>query len=145
MGNTTISLPEGASNHGDPRLLCLPTGWADVVVFFLGNYFAHAATVVSLPGESPVATALSVVLALLCPVTGLGRGLLALKSLAKFAETDLQQAARAGALCHVVRERSNISGKKGSSSLQHFLNWLSKRCKPTFIRLHTIPSAESPI
>jgi hypothetical protein len=52
--NNTISLPEGFTNHDDPNLLCMPPSWTDLAIFFLGNYVAHAATVVSRPGESPV-------------------------------------------------------------------------------------------
>ncbi|KAK0712572.1 hypothetical protein B0T26DRAFT_752793 [Lasiosphaeria miniovina] len=49
---TTVVLPPGASNHGDENLLCRPTRWTDMALFFIGNYAAYAATVVTLSGES---------------------------------------------------------------------------------------------
>jgi len=100
--NTTVSLPQGTSDYGEPNLLCLPTGWTDVAVFFLGNYFAHAVTVINTPGASFLDTIFAGVTALFMPVSGVNRGLNALFSLAKFAPTDVQQAARAGALCEVT-------------------------------------------
>jgi hypothetical protein len=39
--NITISVPEGTSDHGNPNLLCTPTKWLDVLVFFFANYLAH--------------------------------------------------------------------------------------------------------
>lgn len=50
--NSTLPLPPGTTNHGNPKLICLPTKWTDVIVFFLGNYVAHAATIRLEPGMS---------------------------------------------------------------------------------------------
>jgi len=50
--NGTVTLPPGATNHGNPNLLCLPTKWTDIAIFILGNYVAHATTVVLPPGNS---------------------------------------------------------------------------------------------
>lgn len=100
--NSTLTLPPGASNHGNPNLICVPTKWTDVAVFFLGNYVAHAATITAIPGASFLDTILDGIKALLVPVSGVNRGLNALFSLAKLARTDLQTAARAGALCEVI-------------------------------------------
>src|SRR6266480_3319617 len=36
--NATIVLPPPLSNHGDPRLVCRPTKWTDVIAFYLANY-----------------------------------------------------------------------------------------------------------
>lgn len=102
--NGNITLPAGASNHGDPNLLCLPAKWTDVVIFFLGNYFAHAATIRSSPGYSIYLSAMNAVTALFFPASGIRRGLEGVFSLAKFGRTDLQMTARAGALCRVVRK-----------------------------------------
>jgi len=103
LKNITITVPDGTSNHGDPNLICKPTTWTDIIVFFLGNYLAHAATIKSLPGEYAGSFSFAVVVALLFPPTGMARGLSAIFSFSKLSKTDLQSAARAGALCMVVR------------------------------------------
>jgi hypothetical protein len=54
--NITITVPDGSSNHGDPNLLFTPSSWTDIITFYVGNYAAHAATVISLPGESTIST-----------------------------------------------------------------------------------------
>jgi len=101
--NANIILPVGTTNHGQPGLLCLPTTWTDIVVFFIGNYVAHAATIRLEPGTSIVDTVLAIIWALLIPISGVKRGYSGILSLAKFGKTDLQIAARAGALCQVIR------------------------------------------
>lgn len=108
--NITISVPEGTSDHGDPNLLCTPTKWLHVLVFFFANYLAHAATVKALPGESTIDLAFAVFLAIVFPFSGVARGLEAIVRHASFSWhnksffcDDLQTAARAGALCIVVR------------------------------------------
>jgi hypothetical protein len=102
LSSSTVTLPPGASNHGNPNLVCVPTKWTDIAVFFLGNYLAHAATVIGQPGASFLDTTLDGIKALLIPVSGVNRGLNALFSRAIFASNDLQTAARAGALCEVI-------------------------------------------
>lgn len=101
--NSNITLPVGTTDHGQPGLLCLPTAWTDIVVFFIGNYVAHAATIRLEPGTSIVDTVLAIIWALLIPVSGVQRGVRGILSFAKFGKTDLQIAARAGALCQVIR------------------------------------------
>jgi hypothetical protein len=103
LKNITIAVPDGSSNHGDPNLLCTPSGWTDIVTFFAGNYLAHAATVISLPGESTISTVKVGLSALLFPTSGMLRGMSAVGSFATLAKTDLKKAARSGALCMVVR------------------------------------------
>lgn len=103
---TTNNLPPGLSNHGNPDLICRQTRWSDYLVFFLGNYVAHAATLVSRPGDSMFAGILNIIMALLFPVTGVRRGFGALSTFAvRPGSSDLRQAARAGALCQVVLNR----------------------------------------
>jgi len=75
------------------------------MIFFLGNYIAHAATVISGPVQDLTSTMTLVILALLFPTMGIVRGLSAIVNLVIFAKTDLQIAARARALCMVVRSR----------------------------------------
>jgi len=100
------SNPLRSRDHNDPHLICSPTKWTDIVVFFFGNYFAHAATIKSLPGEGKLSTVGTVVGALLFPASGVVRGLTAILTLSVFAGTDLETAARAGALCMVVRSKT---------------------------------------
>lgn len=41
MKNLTITVPNGATNHGISNLLCTPPSWTDYVIFYLTNYFAR--------------------------------------------------------------------------------------------------------
>jgi hypothetical protein len=119
--SNNLTLPASFSNHGDPNLLCRPAKWTDIAVFYLGNYAAHAATTKSIPGQTILTSVLVVVSALLFPVSGLHRGLQAICSLAVFAKTDLQMAARAGALCMVVVEEpdpKNIDEPATNTNMQ---------------------------
>lgn len=99
--NCTVNIP-GFFHHGNCELLCQSASWTDVAVFFLGNYVAHAATVINRPGQGTAMTAFNVLLALLFPGAGVSRGLETILTKAVFAPTALQMAARAGALCMVV-------------------------------------------
>ena len=101
--NITVTVPEGTQSHGNPNLLCTPTRWTDVAVFFLANYVAHAATIKSIPGEPALITLRVLVSALCLPVSGLTRGVKAIRQHAVFSSTPLETAAKAGALCVVVR------------------------------------------
>jgi hypothetical protein len=56
---SSVAIPPNAQNHGDSNLICLPPIWTDYFIFFATNYFAHAATLVSQPGESIKETLLS--------------------------------------------------------------------------------------
>ncbi|OCL14532.1 hypothetical protein AOQ84DRAFT_26150 [Glonium stellatum] len=103
LQNITLPLPKGTSNHGDPNLLCTPTRWTDLISFYLLNYVAHAATVIAKPGEGPFQFAVTVVGCLLFPTIGAFRGIEAILGGAIFAKSQLQKAARTGALCMLVR------------------------------------------
>jgi hypothetical protein len=100
-----INIP-GFPHHGNCDLLCRPAECTDIVLFYFGNYVAHAATVTSSPGQSLARSAASIFHALLFPSGGIFGALRAIRSLAKFGKTDLQKAARAGALCAVVKIRA---------------------------------------
>lgn len=102
-GNITVSVPEGTSNHGDPKLLCTPTGWKDVAIFFLGDFAAHVATVKLHPGESILSAPLAMIFAFFFPTSSITRGLEAIIRHARTGSTPLQKAQKAGALCEVVR------------------------------------------
>lgn len=103
LQNITIPLPDGSSDHGVPGLLCTPTKWSDIMIFYLANYAAHAATTRSLPGEKNWGTMMAVLAALFFPAAGAFRGILGITSLAVFGKSDLEKAAKAGALCMIVR------------------------------------------
>jgi hypothetical protein len=103
LQNITLPLPVGTSNHGTPGLLCTPTKWTDLASFYLFNYVAHAATVLTRPGERPIDFAVTVVGSLLFPAMGLYRGIEAILSGALLGGGDLRKAARSGALCMLVR------------------------------------------
>ncbi|MCJ1377032.1 hypothetical protein MMC17_000122 [Xylographa soralifera] len=80
-----------------------PSSRTDILSFFLRNYVAHAATVVIYPGESFLSTIGAVILAFFFPTSGIVRGLTAIVRHAATQSKPLEQAARAGALCMVVR------------------------------------------
>ncbi|KAH8648352.1 hypothetical protein BGZ60DRAFT_437678 [Tricladium varicosporioides] len=104
--NSTTSLPNGTFNYGDPNLVCTPTKWTDILLFFAANYVAHAATVKSLPGEKARDIILASLLALFYPYSGVMRGIEATVRHSILGRgNDLQKTARAGALCVVVRSR----------------------------------------
>jgi hypothetical protein len=103
----------GFFHHGDCNLLCRPAVWTDVIVFYLGNYIAHAATIIAQPGQSPVSSLYKIAAALLFPGAGIQIGLQTIARLAKFAPTELQMAARAGALCAIVRVGDNPRAGNG--------------------------------
>ncbi|KAF2115362.1 hypothetical protein BDV96DRAFT_599709 [Lophiotrema nucula] len=108
LQNITLPLPVGTTNNGTPGLLCTPTRWTDVASFYLLNYVAHAATVITRPGERSVDFAVTVLGSLLFPALGLYRGVEAILCGALFGrrdepDADLRKAAKSGALCMVVR------------------------------------------
>ncbi|KAH7075014.1 hypothetical protein FB567DRAFT_182368 [Paraphoma chrysanthemicola] len=104
LQNYTIALPVGSSDHGQPGLLCTPTKPIDLLTFFLLNYLAHAATVLTKPGERADDFFVSVVGSLLFPALGLYRGIEAILCGAVFVRgDDLRKAAKSSALCLVVR------------------------------------------
>lgn len=98
-----IEVPQGATQHANPRLLCLPIWWLDIVVFFSTNYIAHAFTVRNPRGGSKFAMVSNGLLAILFPFSALMRALNALRREGRGGGTPLEKACRAGALCMVVR------------------------------------------
>lgn len=96
-----IDVP-GLWHNGDCSLLCRPTKSYDILIFFLGNYLAHVATVSSPPGASVVTRMKQMLKALFLSLSGFAIGLEAIASMAIRAPTPLQTAARAGALLMVV-------------------------------------------
>jgi hypothetical protein len=102
LHNITIPVPDGTTLHGD-NTLCTTASALDVIIFYLANYFAHAVTVKSYPGESGLAKQLSYIAAFFFPASGVVRGVNALARHGRFAKGALAQAAQSGALCMVVR------------------------------------------
>ena len=101
--NITVTVPEGTQSHGSTNLLCTPTRWTDIAVFFFANYVAHATTVKSLPGEPPLAAFIAHIVALMFPLAGVLRGVRAIRQCAILCDTPLETAAKAEALCVVIR------------------------------------------
>lgn len=77
--NITITVPEGSTNHGNPNLLCTPPNWYDYVIFYFANYFAHAATVITVPGQGTSETIEVIRNALLLPTSGVLRAMSAIR------------------------------------------------------------------
>ncbi|KAK3377190.1 hypothetical protein B0T24DRAFT_678033 [Lasiosphaeria ovina] len=96
------------TGHGRLR----PARWTDMALFFAGNYAAHAATVVTLPGESTSSALLAAVLAFLFPVIGVIRGVKAICSMAVFGQNSLEAAARSEALYMVDKKRTEFKPKR---------------------------------
>jgi len=101
LTNITITVPLGSAQYGDQ--LCLPASLTDVLTFYLSNYVVHLGSVQFYPGELTVDTSLALVVALLFPTAGVVRGVDRIARFAILGKDALSQAARAGALCMVVR------------------------------------------
>ena len=132
--NITVTVPEGTQSHGSPNLICTPTKWTDVAIFFLANYVAHAATTKSLPGEPPL-DALRVLISALClPVSGVTRGVKAIVQCAVFSGTPLETAAKAGALCVVVRTEAWMPQRGDVACVTNFESLESLNTQPRIDR-----------
>lgn len=110
LTNFTILIPNGTTQHGNEHILCLPITvhyWPSVsalILFFVANYLAHAATVKSSPGDASLVQACNAFLALMFPMSGLLRALNAIARRTGATLNEIDKACRAGALCMVVRE-----------------------------------------
>jgi hypothetical protein len=105
-----FTAPPGSQNHGDPHLLCLPASWTDIFVFFATNYLAHAATLIPRPGQTFFEGVIDIANALFIPGSGALRTMrfLILHTTRPWGTPSIVRAAKAGALCMVVRDE-NIS------------------------------------
>lgn len=90
-------------DDNDPHVYCERTTWYSICWFLFSNYVLHALSVRSLPGENTYSTTAFKLCCLLIPYTGLRRGLCLISRASNFAGSDLQCAARANALCMVIR------------------------------------------
>lgn len=109
INNTDISSILFCEN----RLCCRSSKWTDYLTFYVFNYLAHVGTTRTRPGQSTLGSLLIMMAALLVPMSGALRGVRAITSKAMFAITDLQTAARAGALCMVIHVPGNDVGEQG--------------------------------
>jgi hypothetical protein len=90
--------------HGDPDLYCESSTRTSILFFFLANFGAHCATVKSYPAETGAELLVAVILALFFPSSGVIRALDSILRHSRLRETnEVQRAAKAGALCMVVR------------------------------------------
>ena len=103
--NITVTVPDGFSNHGKDDLFCLPATWYQIATFFVINYGSHAVTIKSRPGQTYYHAARDIMFALLCPFSGVRRAIDSFGRSSLPSENHLVKAARAGALCIVVRNR----------------------------------------
>ena len=156
-----ITVPEGSQDRGNPRLICLPTTPLSIITFFAGNYFAHAATVLTRPSAPLTEQIAVVVLALLCPASGLARAI-AITSRFSFRKSvlnrlilcrwipgvsyesredgpsqvqqDLRTAARAAALCTLIRTRNfrpqSFTGNKELANISRCFVFQRQRESP---------------
>ncbi|KAL8393883.1 hypothetical protein RB595_003585 [Gaeumannomyces hyphopodioides] len=103
------SIPGFRIESTDCKVLCRQAKWTDVLIFFLANHVAHAATTISRPGQSIGSTILLTLQALTIPSLGM---LLAVMTISRglskprwhgIRSYSLQKAAGAGALFAVVK------------------------------------------
>ncbi|OXV09929.1 hypothetical protein Egran_02308 [Elaphomyces granulatus] len=133
----TATTTTNMSPKAESKLTC----WHNIVSFFVVNYLAHAATVISFPDEPVKIVMLNMVLAILLPATGAMRGLIAIFRHGIFVRDPIKQALRAQALCMVVRTEkwrpiqekpSYVCVKmKTPHSLTHKIGWI--RLMPNFV------------
>jgi hypothetical protein len=101
--NSTVILTQ-MGDHGDPTLYCQPSTRISILFFFLANFIAHCATVKSYPAETGAELLVAVTLALFFPSSGVIRALDSILRHSRLRWTnEAQRAAKAGALCMVVR------------------------------------------
>ena len=105
--NIIVEVPNGTTNHGDPKSFCTPATWINIAGFLLFNYVAHGATVVSYPGEPASDMFLSVMAAIFFPTFGVIRAFnFIIRHPRLTGKNDLEVAARSGALCMLARSSS---------------------------------------
>ena len=96
---------------GSSSNACKSPTWLRILIFYATNYLAHIATVRTVPGAKIEPTVNYMLLSLLLPYYGIGRGFEAISRHAIFkhslfskrVDSQLQMALQSGALCVVVR------------------------------------------
>jgi hypothetical protein len=102
----SLHLVAGAPIPVEPRaieVVCAPSTWQTVIVFFALNYVALATTVKSCPGETFPTTVTWTIMCLLLPFSGVCRGCFAIARGRIRGESDLRHATRARAMCVLMR------------------------------------------
>lgn len=92
------------TTSSNPQVYCEPSTWWDICWFVFTNYVLHALSVRSLAGENEYSSTVFKLCCLLVPYAGLRRGLCLISRASNLAGSDLQGAARANALCMVIRK-----------------------------------------
>ncbi|KAH8662736.1 hypothetical protein BGZ61DRAFT_368544 [Ilyonectria robusta] len=101
-----VYTPLDTRQHGDPNLLCAPPTWMDYLIFFGANYLAHAVTLIGRPGATTLETFVDTANALFIPGSGALRAVnLLVHCVSICHQSSLDSAAKAGALCMVVKEK----------------------------------------
>ncbi|PMD19655.1 hypothetical protein NA56DRAFT_690277 [Hyaloscypha hepaticicola] len=94
------------TDHGIPGLVCTQARWSSLILFFLANYVAHCATIMSYPAETLTERAVAVTGALLFPSSGLRRAVGAIRRRPRLRPLNsIQRALASGAMCMVVRTK----------------------------------------
>ncbi|KAI9702710.1 MAG: hypothetical protein M1820_006094 [Bogoriella megaspora] len=110
----TFATLEANGTLSDCSELCRPAKWNEILIFFLGNYLAHAVTVRSFPGQPTVYGLAVITAAALFPFVGIATAVQAIvRRLAGWGKSPLQKAAGAGALYMVVENHSETGPKFG--------------------------------
>ena len=104
--NFSVLVPEGTTNHDDPKLLCVLPRWHYYIAFFFTNYVAHAATLVAFPGQSVSESIAYSLAALPLPASGILRVVRLFFLRPGMARDPLRRAARAGTLCTVLKREA---------------------------------------
>ncbi|KAI4180259.1 MAG: hypothetical protein L6R41_007346 [Letrouitia leprolyta] len=152
--------PRGSANatltkeSDGTEVWCQPARWYDIIWFIFTNFILHALSVRSLPGERSFTSTVFKFCCFLVPYTGVRRGLCLILRASNFTSNDLQSAARANALCMVIRspewrpkdgqivegctieKHVESKGKKGCASKKKWLRWLWPMQWPTSANKH---------
>ena len=85
------------------QVVCNRSNWYTILWFYFANYVLHALSVRSLPGENFLSSVTFKLCCLFIPFTGIRRGLCLISRASNLDGDRLQAAARANALCMVIR------------------------------------------
>ena len=122
--NFTVLAPKGSINHNDPHLICSPPTVKDLFLLYTLNYFIHAASLPTMPGETKREIFFAIINALFVPGYGASRALRRLIVRPAFTRGSyLNRAAAAGVLCMVVSSDTVGEFSKASEGRS---TWLSQ-------------------
>ncbi|KAF8538681.1 hypothetical protein BDD12DRAFT_910647 [Trichophaea hybrida] len=104
-------MQQTARYHNSSNTYCWPADWSDVAKFFIANYFTHAFTDITHPGERTRGIVGFMLWSLFMPFAGVGRAVAVIAAYARGAKDDLTIAHRAGALYTLVKIVQDSDGK----------------------------------